>query len=118
MWHTPLRTWRSSCHATRSDAEAAERRTRCSRHPDPGRPDRSRTGATMAERRTDRRSFTLEVGFEPGRGSRDALGRAYEHLLPSLARAATPGPPRTWSETPGEGDHRRVAGAMSAPVAG
>jgi hypothetical protein len=25
---------------------------------------------------------------------------------------------RTWSETPGEGDHRRVAGAMSAPVAG
>ena len=38
----------------------------------------------MAERRTDRRSFTLEVCFEPGRGSRDALGRAEEAGEPAV----------------------------------
>ena len=49
----------------------------------------------MAKPSTDRRPLSLEVGFEVGRGGRDALGRAYERLLPSLARAVAPGTPAT-----------------------
>jgi hypothetical protein len=40
----------------------------------------------MAKPRTDRRQRTIEIGFEPRRGSREALGCAYERLLPSLGR--------------------------------
>ena len=39
---------------------------------------------------TKPRTITLEVGFEPRRGSRDALERAYERLLPSAVRRRVP----------------------------
>src|SRR3954453_9749906 len=52
-------------------------------------------GSTMAKPSRGRRPFSLEVGFEGGRGGRDALGRADEGLLPSLARSLPPGPPAT-----------------------
>jgi hypothetical protein len=41
----------------------------------------------MAKPGRGRRPLSLEVGFEVGRGGRDALGRAYERLLPLLARS-------------------------------
>jgi hypothetical protein len=38
-------------------------------------------GAAMAEPCKGRRQLGLEVGFEAGRGGRDAVGRAHERLL-------------------------------------
>jgi hypothetical protein len=64
----------------------------------------------MAKQPTNRRPLTLKVGFEPGRGSRDALGRAYERLLPSLVRAVAPGPPPA-----PRGAHHEVLPAESHP---
>src|SRR5215213_48936 len=80
-------------------------------------------GAKMAKPSERRRPFSLEVGFEVGRGGRDALGRAYERLgrayerlgrayerlgrayerlgrayerlVPLLARSLPPSPPAT-----------------------
>jgi hypothetical protein len=48
-------------------------------------------GAVMAKRCKGRRQISLEVGFEIGWSGRDAVGRAYERLLPSLARASVLG---------------------------
>jgi hypothetical protein len=45
-------------------------------------------GAKMAKPRAGRRQLGLEAEFEAGRDGRDAVGRAYERLLPSLAREA------------------------------
>jgi hypothetical protein len=42
--------------------------------------------ATMTRRRTTGLRLSLKVGFEPGRGGREALADAYERLLPSLSR--------------------------------
>jgi hypothetical protein len=64
----------------------------------------------MAKQPTDRRPLTLKVGFELGRGSRDALGRGYERLLPSLARPVAPGPPPL-----SRGAHHEVPPAESHP---
>ena len=47
-------------------------------------------GSRMAKPCRRRRPLSLEVGFEAGRGGRDALGRAYERLLPSLTRSLPP----------------------------
>ena len=41
----------------------------------------------MAKLCKRRHPLRLEIGFEAGRGSRDVLGRAYERLLPLLARS-------------------------------
>ena len=46
----------------------------------------------MAKLSKRRRPLRLEVGFEVRRGSRDALGRAYERLLPLRTRSLSPSP--------------------------
>src|SRR5215210_5736341 len=47
-------------------------------------------GSMMAKSCRGHRPLNLEIGFEAGRGSRDVLGRAYERLLPLLARSPSP----------------------------
>src|SRR3954469_4356297 len=59
-------------------------------HPDLDGPDRPRMGSMMAKSCRGHRPLNLEIGFEAGRGSCDVLGRAYERLLPLLARSPSP----------------------------
>ena len=47
-------------------------------------------GARMAKPYKARRPLDLEVAFEVGRGSKDAVERAYERLLPSLTHSFGP----------------------------
>src|SRR3712207_8754306 len=55
-------------------------------------------GAAMAKPCKGRRQLRLEVGFGVGWGGRDAVGRAYERLLPLLTCAAVP-----WAQGPSRG---------------
>src|SRR4051812_49891008 len=55
-------------------------------------------GSMMAKSCRGHRPLNLEIGFEAGRGSRDVLGRAYERLLPLLARSPSPSAQATLAE--------------------
>src|SRR3954468_2811028 len=110
MWQSFRSALSIPSHATLS-APARElilcRRT----HPDLDGPDRFRMGSTMAKPSRGRRPFSLEVGFEGGRGGRDALGRAYERLLPLLARSLPPSPQATLAK----GAHHESPASQSSP---
>src|SRR3954467_10833054 len=110
MWQSLRLALSIPSHAKPS--AAARALTLCWRaHPDLDGPDRFRMGSTMAKPSRGRRPFSLEVGFEVGRGGRDALGRAYERLLPLLARSRPPSPPATLAK----GAHHESPASQSSP---